>query len=122
MTSRTRLLSASTALVTLGACAATSVRDMREREPVLAADSRRSVAEISECVSTAWIDAKATPKLVPRAGGASLVNEAGSPLNIVYAALDMDRQVSGTHVELRIFKTLWTRQNRKRVEEVRACL
>lgn len=122
MTSRTRIMAAATVLLSLGACVATTVKDMREREPVLAADSRRSVSDISECVSTAWINIGVTPKLVPRAGGASLVHEMTVTYTMIFAVLDLDTRPDGTHAELRIFKTLRKKQDRKRIEEVRACL
>jgi len=118
MTFRIITLTAGLSLLSLAGCAAQSVKGMREREPVLTAESSRTVEQITQCASAAWIDLGVTPKTVARTGGTSLVHEAG----VVLAVLDIDQRPTGAHVELRIFKSIWAKQNRKWIADTRACL
>lgn len=105
--------------VALSACAATSVKGLQKREPVLVADSARGVASIMGCVSTVWLNLGGTaPKSVPRENGAMLVLGDAIPTLIV----DVTTTATGSHLVMHQFKSLWSDDNRHRVEEVRACL
>ena len=103
----------------LGACGATSVKGMQERTPVLTADSSRDGAAITACVSGAWLKlGGATPKAVPRENGAMLVLGDAIPMLLV----ETTTTATGTHVVMHQFKTISSVADRRRVEEVRACL
>ena len=108
--------------LTLGGCIATSVRGLRDKPPVLVADSQRPMAEIAQCISDTWVKLGFTPRMLPRENGTSLVVEQVVTYAIPVMVVDMDFVAPGTHVTMREFKTFSPEQNRKRVEEVRACL
>ena len=106
----------------LGGCFATSVRGMREREPVLVSDSARDATAISICVAEKWVALGLTPRTIPRANGTTIMVEQAVTYGLPVLLVDLDTGTAGTHVTMHQLKTVWSRQNRQRVEEVRACL
>jgi hypothetical protein len=106
----------------LGGCFATSVRGMREREPVLVTDSVRDAATISTCIAEKWVALGLTPRTIPRTNGRTIIAERVVTYAVPLLVVDMDSSATGSHVTMRLFKTMWSKQNRKRVDEVRTCL
>lgn len=106
----------------LGGCFATSVRGMREREPVLVTDSVRDAATISTCIAEKWVALGLNPRTVPRTNGTTIMAEKVITYAVPLLVVDMDSTVTGTHVTMRLFETMWSKQHRQRVDEVRTCL
>jgi hypothetical protein len=106
----------------LGACVATSVRGLRERPPVLVSDSGRTTTAVSQCIVDKWVSLGFTPRTLPREHGTSLLAELVVNYALPIMVVDIDTNSAGSHVTMRQFKTLWSKQNRQRVDEVRACL
>ncbi|MEI5688636.1 hypothetical protein [Sphingomonas kyungheensis] len=119
MSNRTRTITLMLPLMMSACMQATSVNGMQKREPVLVADSPRDGTAIITCVSAAWLKlGGATPKSVPRETGAMLVLGDNFPLLMVQTT----PTPTGTHLVMHQFKTVWSDNDRHRVEEVRACL
>lgn len=119
MRKRTRTIALMLPVVISACMPAMSVKGMQKREPVLVADSPRDGSAIIACVSAAWLKlGGATPKSVPRESGTMLVLGDSFPMLMV----ETRPTATGTHVIMHQFKTMWSDDNRHRVEEVRACL
>jgi len=95
---------------------------MRERKPVLAEDSARSPTAISACVSDKWVSLGFTPRAIPRENGSTLLVEQVIAYALPIMLVDIDATPTGTHIVMHQFKTMHAGGDRRRVEEVRACL
>jgi hypothetical protein len=104
--------------VALSACAATTVKGMQKREPVLIGDSAKPAAAVIACVSDSWVKLGGLPRVIPRETGTMITLGELPPQMVV----DTTTTPNGTHVVMHLFKSIWAGSNRSRVEEVRACL
>ena len=118
MNRRTALV-AITLPIALSACAATTVKGMQKREPMLIADSAKPAEAVIACVSETWLALGGqTPRSVPRQNGTMITVGDLIPLMVV----DATTTPGGSHVVMHLYKSIWAGSNRSRVEEVRACL
>lgn len=102
----------------LSACLPT-LQSLQQKEPVLTADSDHPQAQILACVSDKWIQLKGnTPVSIPRENGMLLTfGSTMPPISVETTPI-----ATGTHVVMRLRKSPWSKDNRHRIEEVKACL
>ncbi|MGP7794530.1 hypothetical protein [Sphingomonas sp. CLY1604] len=104
--------------IALSACASPSIKGLQKRSPVLIVESTRDIPAIMSCVSAKWIAIGATPQQIPTRNGAMLALGGATPTLLV----DATPTPTGSHVVMQQYKSIWSAANRRRVEEVRACL
>lgn len=101
----------------LTGCTTTTMHGFREKAPVLSQDTQKSVTEIAGCV-TALTDWGQPPAFAPKPTGGTITVFSQIPVLII----DIDDQGRFRHVTIRMFKTVWAKQNEHHLDDIRKCL
>lgn len=114
-----RHIAACTLALALAGCAATTQQGMRERGAALQQSSAKPTTEIIGCVSKTWDERGMAFNYTPRTdGGQLLVRISYLPVMM----LDVVDRGDTREASFYLFKSMWSKQNRARVEEIKACL
>ena len=117
-----KLLIISVGLVLTG-CVAHNLESMRERTPVISADSAKTTQAIGTCLAAAT-DRLGIVSYLPSPNGATLAVQVGDMYGrkSITAGADIEDFGSRRHVTAWIFKTVWSKHNRHVIEGLRGCL